>query len=239
MGGGGTWKVAYADFMTAMMAFFLVMWLLATASEDTLQGLAGYFTEGATYFTNSAAPGISNNQIVQFVDKMDTRTTLSEAEQSDYAIIQSLKPILSLKDTVPNSSTGIASDGVGVLLHITSNLMFKPNSVEFSESGKKSLDEVLDMLKKYNVWTIVGGHTDASESGAPEYPSRWELASARANAAIRYLEAQGADSKRMRSVAYADSRPLAPPTVPGAAAKNSRVEFYFHRPEVMSNIVGY
>jgi len=242
MGGGGTWKVAYADFMTAMMAFFLVMWLLFAVDEETLQGLAGYFTEGASYFTNTAAPGISNNPIVQFVDKMDTRSNLTEAERSDYAIIQSLRPILSMKDAVPNSSTGITSDGVGVLLHITSNLMFKPNSVEFSEKGQEALGQVLDMTRKYNVWIIVRGHADASETGAPGQQSNaplWDLSSARANAAIRYLTEHGADSRRMRSVAYADTRPLVPPTLANAAAHNSRVEFYFHRPEVMSNIVGY
>lgn len=237
---GSSWKVAYADFMTAMMAFFLVMWLLNMSNEETLKGLAGYFTEGAAYFTNSASPGASNNIIVQFVDKMDTRpSNLSEAEKSDYAIIQSIKPILSLKDAVPNSSTGITSDGVGVLLHMTSNLMFKPNSIDFSATGEKALDDVLDMLRKYNVWVIVRGHADSSETGAPDYPSRWELSSARANAAVRYLVAHGADPKKIRSVGYADTRPLAPPTVPDAVAKNSRVEFYFHRPEVMTNIVGY
>jgi len=222
-----------------MMAFFLVMWLLNTADDETLQGLAGYFTEGASFFTNSAAPGISNNPIVQFVDKMDTRSNLTEAEKSDYAIIQSLKPILSLKDAVPNSSTGISSDGVGVLLHVTSNLMFEPNSVEFSTTGQKALDEVLDMIRKFNVWVIVRGHADSSETGAPNFPSKWELSSARATSAIRYLVARGADPRKIRSVAYADTRPLAPPTVPIAAALNSRVEFYFHRPEVMTNVVGY
>ncbi len=236
---GSSWKVAYADFMTAMMAFFLVMWLLNMADEKTLKGLAGYFTEGAVHFTNSAAPGVSNNVIVQFVEKLDTRSNMSEAEKSDYAIIQSIKPILSLKDAVPNSSTGITSDGVGVLLHMTSNLMFRPNTVDFSATGEKALDEVLNVLKKYNVWVIVRGHADSSETGAPDYPSRWELSSGRANSAVRYLVARGADPKKIRSVGYADTRPLAPPSVPDAAAKNSRVEFYFHRPEVMTNIVGY
>lgn len=236
---GQSWKVAYADFMTAMMAFFLVMWLLNMAPEETLKGLSGYFLEGASYFTNSAAPGVSNNVIVQFVDKMDTRNNMSEAEKSSYVIIQSLKPILSMKDPDPTGSTGIASDGVGVLLHISSNLMFQPNSVEFSASGEQALHGVLDVLRKYNVWVVVRGHADSSETGAPNYPSKWELSSARANAAVRYLIAHGADPKKIRSVGYADTRPLAPPTVPDAAKKNSRVEFYFHRPEVASNIVGY
>ena len=234
-----SWKVAYADFMTAMMAFFLVMWLLNMAPEETLQGLAGYFTEGASYFTNVSSPGISNNPMVQFVDKLDTRSNMSEAERSDYAIAQSLKPILSLKDAVPQSSTGIASDGIGVLLHITSNLMFAPNSVELSATGQKALNEVLAMLRKYNVYVIVRGHADSMETGGTAYPSKWELSSARANMAVRYLVAHGADAKKIRSVGYADTRPLAPPTVPDAGSKNSRVEFYFHRPEVMSNIIGY
>ena len=51
---GGAWKVAYADFVTAMMAFFLMLWLLSTSSEDTLKGLAEYFTDASA---NEGAPG--------------------------------------------------------------------------------------------------------------------------------------------------------------------------------------
>ena len=51
---GGAWKVAYADFVTAMMAFFLMLWLLSTSSEDTLKGLAEYFTDASA---NEGPPG--------------------------------------------------------------------------------------------------------------------------------------------------------------------------------------
>ncbi|MDL2291433.1 chemotaxis protein MotB, partial [Desulfovibrio sp. OttesenSCG-928-F20] len=53
---GSSWKVAYADFMTAMMAFFLVMWLLNMAPPETLQGIAGYFQADAQFSTNQASP---------------------------------------------------------------------------------------------------------------------------------------------------------------------------------------
>lgn len=238
--GGGSWKVAYADFVTAMMAFFLLMWILNMAPKETLKGLAGYFQADAQYSSNSVSPvGAANNPLIQYVDKLDTREfKLDEIEQSHYAIAQALKQFL-LADALPSASSGITSDGVGVLLHVTADLMFRPNTVEFSAEGKKVLDEVVNVMHKYNVYLVVRGHADSSETGAPNYPSKWELSSARANAAVRYLIEKGIDPKFVRSVAYADTRPAAPSSLQGAAAQNGRVEFNFHRPEVMSTIVGY
>ena len=236
---GSSWKVAYADFMTAMMAFFLVMWLLNMAPQETLQGLSGYFDVNAQSLSNVTSPYVvPNNTKIIYTDKLDTRDfKMSEIDESHYAIAQSLKQ-LQTKDALPSSSSGITSDGVGVLLNITSNLMFKPGTVEFTADGEKVMQEVLNVMGKYKVYLVVRGHADSSESGAP-YPSRWELSAARANAAVRYLIAHGVNPALVRSVAYADTRPRVPSTVPGAAASNSRVEFNFHRPEVMSTIGGF
>jgi chemotaxis protein MotB len=234
---GSSWKVAYADFMTAMMAFFLVMWLINMAPEETLKGLSGYFQADARSLSNTISPyGISNNSLIQYVDKLDTRPPMSEAEESDYAIAQSIKQYL-LKDAVPSASSGLTSDNVGVLLHLTSDLMFKPGTTEFTAEGEKAMQEVMKVMNKYKVYLVVRGHADTSETGAPNYPSKWELSAARASAAVRYLAARGIDPKLMRTVAYADTRPLSP-AGPGAAERHARVEFNFHRPEVMSTLVG-
>ncbi|MDR0826295.1 MAG: flagellar motor protein MotB [Desulfovibrio sp.] len=237
---GSSWKVAYADFMTAMMAFFLVMWLLNMAPPETLKGLSGYFQADAQFSSNTISPyGMSNNPLIQYVDKLDMREfKMSEIEESNYAIAQSLKQFL-LKDAIPSASSGLTSDGVGVLLHITSDLMFKPGTVEFTPEGEKVMQEVLNVMHKYKVYLVVRGNADSSETGAPTYPSKWELSAARANSAVRWLIANGITPGLIRSVAYADTRPRVPSTIPGAAAQNSRVEFNFHRPEVMSTIVGY
>ena len=237
---GGSWKVAYADFVTAMMAFFLLMWILNAAPKETLQGLAGYFQSDAQALSSTVSPySVSNNPLVQYVDKLDTREfKMDEVEQSHYAIAQALKQLL-LQDAMPSTSSGITSDGIGVMLHITSDLMFKPGSAEFTDEGKKVLDQVVDVMHKYKVYLVVRGHADSSETGAPNFPSKWELSAGRANSAVRYLIEHGIAANLVRSVAYADTRPQVPSTVPDAAGKNSRVEFNFHRPEVMSTIVGY
>lgn len=237
---GSSWKVAYADFMTAMMAFFLVMWLLNMAPKETLQGLAGHFNVNGSGVSSNISPlSVSNNPLVQYADKLDMRTDgFTEAEKSQYAIAMSLKAML-LKDAIPSASSGVASDNVGVLLHITPDLMFKPGTVEFTDQAEKVLYEVVNVMHKYKVYLVVRGHADSSETGAPDYPSKWELSAARSNAAVRWLIEHGISPKLMRSVAYADTRPQVPSTVANAAALNGRVEFNFHRPEVMSTIVGY
>lgn len=238
----GSWKVAYADFMTAMMAFFLLMWILNMTPQETKEGLAGYFALDATMMSNIApsSSAMANNIIVQRVDKLDAREfKMNEVDQSQYAIVQTIKQFL-LADAIPSNASGISSDSVGVLLHITPDVLFKENSVDLTREGDKILDEVIQVMKKYKVYLVVRGHAAKGETGQPTYPSKWELSSARATAVVRYIiENGGIDPTLIRSVAYADTRPLVPETDPEAATKNRRVEFYFHRPEVMSNIVGY
>ena len=237
---GGSWKVAYADFVTAMMAFFLLMWILNMAPKETLNGLADFFQADAQGVSSTTSPySVANKSTVQYKDKMDTREVdMTEVERSNYAIAQSLKQHLR-QDALPSSSAGITSDAVGVMLHITSDLMFKPGTAEFTDEGKTILDQVVDVMNKYKVYLVVRGHADSSETGAPLYPSKWELSAARSNSAVRYLIEKGINPDLMRSVAYADTRPRVPSTVAGAVAQNSRVEFNFHRPEVMSTISSY
>ena len=231
------WKVAYADFMTAMMAFFLLMWLLSVLTEEQKSGIATMYTPDGKKDSNIISP-IGTDNITITVDKLDTREfRVTELEESHYAIVRVLEPLLQ-QNAVLSASSGITSNTLGALMHITSNLMFKPGTVEFTDTGAEVLDEVIKVMNTYDVYLVVRGHADSSESGAP-YPSKWELSAARANAAVMYLIDHGIDPSRVRSMAYADTQPQVPPTVADAAQINARVEFNFHRPEVMSTIVNY
>jgi chemotaxis protein MotB len=236
---GGSWKVAYADFVTAMMAFFLLMWILNMAPPESKQVIAGYFTADAAFDSSMTSP-MANNPMVQQVTKLDTRESqLSEVEKSHYAIAQELRQFL-LADALPSASSGISSTRVGVLLHVTNDALFADNAFDLSPQGKQVLDEVIKVMGKYKVFLIVRGHAAKGETGAPYFPSAWELSSARATACVRYLMEHGdITPSYIRAVAYADTQPLVPDTDADAAARNRRVEFYFHRPEVSSAMVSY
>ncbi len=235
----GSWKVAYADFVTAMMAFFLLMWVLNMVPPETRAGLAAYFSGEGTFESSNVSP-VSNNPFIQDTSRIDMRDLkMSEIEKSHYAIAQKLRRML-MADAVPQNSTGVSSDDVGVLLRVNSDTTFKPGSAELTPQGTKIMKDVLAILKEYNLYLVVRGHADPGELVAGSaYPSDWELSGARAAAAVRFLVDSGIKATRLRAVAYADTRPLEPGIAGRDTAKNRRVEFYFHRPEVMSYGVVY
>lgn len=237
---GGSWKVAYADFVTAMMAFFLLMWILNMTPPETKQGLAAMFSGDGTFDSSNVSP-VSNNPFIQNTDKIDTRDfKISETERSHYAIATKLKQML-MADAQQIGASGITADDVGVLLRVQSDAMFDHGSATLKPQAEKVLDQVISLLKDYNLYLVVRGHADASEvdKNSP-YPSNWELSGARAAAAIRYIvDKGGIKSTRLRAVAYGDTRPLEPSISEESIARNRRIEFYFHRPEVMSYGVVY
>lgn len=232
-----SWKVAYADFVTAMMAFFLLMWVLSMVPPETKQGLASYFSGEGTFDSDSVSP-VSNNPFVQRTDKIDAMK-MSEAESSHYAIAMLVKKML-MADAVPQASSGISADDVGVLLRVNSATTFLPGSSELTVQGKKILEDVYQVLQKYNLYLVVRGHAAPEEiSYGSQFRSNWELSGARAASAVHYLVQRGVRATRLRAVAYGDTRPIEPNLNADSSAKNRRVEFYFHRPEVMSYGVVY
>ncbi len=233
---GGAWKVAYADFVTAMMAFFLLLWILNMAPPETKAGLAAYFAGESSMDTPATSP-ISNNPFIQNTDKIDMRNTQTEVEKTHYALAEKIKKLL-LADAVPQNSSGVSADDVGVQLRVHSGLMFNEGSAELSFRGKEVLNDVIFLLSEYNMYLVVRGHADSTEDvGA--YPSPWELSAARSAAVIRYLIENGVKATRLRSVAYGDTRPYQPGNDPDSQILNRRVELFFHRPEVMSYSVVY
>lgn len=233
---GSAWKVAYADFVTALMAFFLMMWVLNMTPPETKDGLAAYFLEEAT-LQSSSTSAVSNSAMVNRPDKLDLRNApMSETEKSNYAIMQKIKAILSA-DTIPQSATGLSADDVGVLLRVNNDAMFAKGSSELTEPGQKVLEGVVSILREYNVYVVVSGHADPLEASTSQYPSAWELSAARAAAAVHYLESRDVKSTRMRALAYSDTRPLEPGQTEESLQRNRRVEFHFHRPDASSSSI--
>jgi chemotaxis protein MotB len=230
---GGSWKVAYADFVTAMMAFFLLMWLIAALKPQQKESLAGVFKD-------KSASSSSDVKIVvaQFIPK-DAKVgmpemNLSQPDRLKYEVALLVKELLAQNELLQHNS-GISSDNAGVLMHVNNSVMFSPNSAVLKPQAAKILDGVTDILLSQKVDLVIRGNTDDAETGNGLYPSKWELSAARAAAALRYILAKG-DGKiaatRLRAVGYADSRPLVPAINDENRAINRRVEFYYHSPEV-------
>ncbi len=212
---GGSWKVAYADFVTAMMAFFLLMWLLAMVSPEKRVSLSEYFKHfsifeksGKSFMQESSQiftkPGGEAKTVSQEFGKgpgeisaEDFKNRLKKAIDEK---LQGLKEHLML-DTV---------DG-GVRIQIVDTEgkpMFSPGSTELSQSAKEILRFVSDNIKDMPNKIAVEGHTDASPLNKGKY-TNWELSTERALAARRALEGNGINSNRIaRVVGFADTELL-------------------------------
>lgn len=212
---GGSWKVAYADFVTAMMAFFLLMWLLSMTSPEKRAALSQYFKhfsifeksgqsfmeQSSSIFQQSGGEGKSSS--VEFSADKVKAASESMRDKLKKAIEDKLQ---GLKDQV---LVDIYEGGVRIqMVDSEGTSMFSSGSAQPSEKAREILKLVAEQIKDSPNRVAVEGHTDASQFAGGGM-TNWELSTSRASAARKELELSGIDtSKLARVVGYADTEPL-------------------------------
>jgi chemotaxis protein MotB len=180
---GGAWKVAYADFVTAMMALFIVLWLL-NSSVQVRKAISSYFPDptGSGKLSGSASGGTGETVSISKDNMEDLKDKLEQA-------VKKRPEFEKLKDYVQLSVTG---EGLRVeLLESERGIFFDSGSSTPSEMGEELIGKLADQLVKLPNNLLIEGHTDARPfSGRKDY-SNWELSVDRANAARRIIEAHG------------------------------------------------
>jgi chemotaxis protein MotB len=181
---GGAWKVAYADFVTAMMALFIVLWLM-TSSAKVRKAISSYFRDpsGSGQQSGSAQAGTGESLMVT-KDKMQTlKEDLQQAMKRSPEFEK-------LKDYVQMSVTG---EGLRVeLLESEQGMFFQSGKPSPSDLGEEMIIRMAEQLGQLPNQLLIEGHTDAKPFGKAggDY-SNWELSTDRANAARRIMETHG------------------------------------------------
>lgn len=213
---GGGWKIAYADFMTAMMAFFLVMWLLSNSSPKQLQGIAEHFkTPLKVALSGGPASSLSSSVIPGGgADLTRAKGEAEEAEKEtdpdDVSRLDELKKKLDnmiesspvLKQFRPQLLIDITPEGLRIQIVDSSNRpMFDRSSAVVVSYMRTILREIGPVLNAQPNKITLSGHTDATQytQGDKSY-SNWELSSDRANASRRELIAGGMQEKKVLRV---------------------------------------
>ena len=197
---GGAWKVAYADFVTAMMALFIVLWLLS-ASEKVQKAVGGSFQDptGQGRQTGTTTAGIGETLTVN----------RKELESLKEKLEQAMKQIPELQHLENQVRMTITAEGLRIdLLETERGLFFDKGNPKPSEAGTELIQVLAAELVKLPNKVAIEGHTDATPYGGAEY-SNWELSSDRANAARRILVQNGLSQDRISQVrGFADQRLL-------------------------------
>ncbi|HTW66648.1 MAG TPA: flagellar motor protein MotB [Bryobacteraceae bacterium] len=198
---GGAWKVAYADFVTAMMSLFIVLWLM-NSSEQVKKAIAGYFRDPSGH-SNKNGTGESGLAIDQNVGiGKDDMTKLKEKLAE--AIRQS-PDVAKLKNQVVMTVTG---EGLRIeLLEKANSTFFESGNAGPTPSGEEMLELIASQLGKLPNRLSIEGHTDAKPYVSKTGYSNWELSTDRADAARKILQQNGVRSNQVADVrGYADQR---------------------------------
>ena len=180
---GGAWKVAYADFVTAMMALFIVLWLMNT-SEKVQKAISGYFKDptGAGNQTGSDIAGIGSSLAVGKDDMNGLKDKLEQA-------VKAMPNFDTIKDHVAITVTG---DGLRVeLLETEKGMFFESGKAIPSSGGAQLLTMLTQQLRSLPNRLLIEGHTDAKPYSTGRVYTNWELSADRANSARRLMESSG------------------------------------------------
>jgi chemotaxis protein MotB len=196
---GGAWKVAYADFVTAMMALFIVLWLLSS-SVKIQKAVGGYFRDpsGSSRRTGTGLAGSGENLLLGKDDMAKLKDQLQGS-------IQKMNDLANLKKNIEMTVT---SEGLRIeLLESDKGTFFDSGSSSLNESGKEMLTVLAGEMAKIPNRISIEGHTDAKPFTGKSSYSNWELSADRANAARRLMQQTGLRADQVSQVrGFADQR---------------------------------
>src|ERR1700759_2671025 len=175
---GGAWKVAYADFVTAMMSLVIVLWLVNSSGQGKKAG-AGYFNDpkGTGTMMGTTMTGTGETVTVASADNMQKLKEKLEAE------IRARKDLLKLSKQIEIT---ITPEGLRIeLLEDKNGTFYQSGSARLSDSGQELLGLLAAELRTLPNSLLIEGHTDASPYSEDATYSNWELSADRANAARR------------------------------------------------------
>lgn len=203
---GSSWKVAYADFVTALMAFFLLMWMLAMVAPAKRAEVARYFKE--YNLVGKGSPGAIQTQgSVARGEPESPAEPIPASEQ----LRQDLAQIINARLGDLRDQVWVDTFEAGVRVQVVDKqgrLMFQLGSAKLTEDAKRALKVIAESIKGLENRIAIEGHTDALNYSTTKY-TNWELSTARASEARQELERHGLDPDRLIKVAgYAAVDPL-------------------------------
>jgi chemotaxis protein MotB len=221
---GGAWKVAYADFVTAMMALFMVLWISAQ-DKQILIATSNYFKQPFNALTKSSI-GVMKTENGGSSGKNKSKEKAAAANLSFLtALAKELNRMLNVSDVSREKPVDmeITSDGLKVTLYDRqSQPLFEKNSAKPTDWGVFVLQNLAWLAERNKLRVTIDGHTAAGMIPTSENYGPWELSADRANASRRLMEFYAVDPHRIERVTgYGETKPL--PNLPADSESNQRI----------------
>ena len=235
------WLVSYADFITLLFAFFVVMYSVSSVNEgkyrvlsDSISSAFKLSQDGISVQLESPLKPpiiehdmtISNQPHVLIKNNYPKNWagTLENEKAKDSLNRISARVENSLAKLIDKNLVYVKKNDLWIEVEIKSSILFPSGSSYLSDDSRPLLKELAEVLNQYGNQIQVEGFTDNVPISTSEFPSNWELSTSRAASVVRLLSKEGVDPKRMSAVGYGQFRPMASNATPQGRSKNRRVK---------------
>lgn len=221
------WMVSYADFITLLFGFFVVMYAISSVNDEKYRVLSATLQEAFAVDAASTDPIPVGEPALaaspHVVDLPDSNAH-ADMQEGDTFITDPVPEAASLLGGFADlEGASVHSNQDWLELNIDAGVLFEAGSAQLSSRAADTLSEAVTLLQSSDNPVTIEGYTDNVPSSSRLYPSNWELSSARASAVARYFGQQGIRAERLAAVGYGENHPLSTNATPDGRAANRRV----------------
>jgi chemotaxis protein MotB len=217
------WLISYADFMTLLFAFFVVMYAISVVNVGKYKVLSDALGDA---FGGRGAAVVPNTAVEQpfTLPNIVARKRLEAMRREKDRLTQLARDLTAtLGPLVKEGKVRVTQNSRGVSVEINASVLFAPGDAALTDTSREALSAVAVLLKNDPHQVQVEGHTDDVPISNPLFPSNWELSAVRASSVVRLFIDNGMAPARLTAVGHGANLPVAPNDTPDGRARNRRV----------------
>ncbi|HRK77442.1 MAG TPA: flagellar motor protein MotD [Thiobacillus sp.] len=219
------WLISYADFITLLFAFFVVMYAVSAVNENKFRVLAGSLGDafGKMPASEALVPQLTKEALPAEIRQRSLKQQQAIEEQAHMTEVASgLLDVMA--PLVKEGKVRVTQSRRGVSIEINANVLFAPGRAELEAKSLAVLRAVAERLRNEPFNLEITGHTDVMPISNPVFASNWELSAVRATSVVRLLADNGIVPARLSAIGREASQPIAPNDTAQGRARNRRVE---------------
>ena len=222
-----TWLVTYADLMTLLLVFFILMYAISSLNLIKFK----HIISSIQVNLGEKNPGMGLLEIVKVPERLDKKVSLADLSGLKSRENEMLGDI---DDLIQEKKLGkhiIAQISEGkIYIQIRGKVLFDSGAAQLNEDAKPILDKIIDIIQDYEEFNVnIKGHTDNTPISTAQFASNWELSAIRATTVLKYLIDGEVNPMRLTATGYGDLLPLVANDSVENRAINRRVEFVLER----------
>lgn len=234
------WLVSYADFITLLFAFFVVMYALSSVNEGKYKVLSNSLTNAFHNATGQVgaqpvlvtqgSPPIPPKPVGK-PDKVAEPKKKNEQREKMKNVAQDI--MAALQPLVAQGKVRLLETSRGVTIEINDSVLFPAGQAKLQPASISAMGAIAEVLARTDFPITIEGHTDNVPIATPQFPSNWELSALRATSVLRLFNDAGVGAERLTAIGYGETRPLETNTTADGRARNRRVSILIdsNRPE--------